>query len=115
MRRLASNGSRYGVRHGFAGLRFAFADPTVRSLLGLISGQIAFGAVVYHWIEGWRLLDAAYFSAITLATVGYGDFAPRTDAGKLFTIGFMLVGIGLFVALVSAVAERIITFRRRAP
>lgn len=112
---MASKGSRHGVRHGLAGLRFAFADPTVRSLPGLIPGLIAFGAVVYHWIEGWRLLAAACFLAITLATVGHGDFAPRTDAGKLFTIAFMLVGIGLFVALVSAVAERIITFRRTTP
>ena len=43
--------------------------------------------------EDLRLLDSFYFSVVTLATVGYGDFTPQTDAGKLFTAVYVLVGI----------------------
>ena len=69
-------------------------------------------ATIFYWlVEGWSLLDAVYFSVVTIATVGYGDLAPETTLGKLFTIGFIFSGIGLFVAAVTAVAQAIL----RAP
>jgi Ion channel len=55
------------------------------------------GMVFYHFVEGWRYLDAIYFCSTTLAAVGYGDFLPRTDAGKIFTIFYQFIGIPFFV------------------
>ena len=44
------------------------------------------GTAFYHKFEGWRYLDALYFSSYTITTVGYGDITPKTDIGKIFTI-----------------------------
>jgi len=49
----------------------------------------------YHNIEGWRYLDSAYFCTATVTTIGYGDITPQTDAGKIFTIVFAFMGIGI--------------------
>lgn len=63
-------------------------------------------ATVFYWLaEGWSLLDAAYFSVVTIATVGYGDLTPKTALGKIFTIGYIFAGIGIFVAAVTALAR----------
>ncbi len=59
------------------------------------------GTVVYHFAEGWRWLDSLYFSVITLTTVGYGDFSPATDIGKVFTIIFVLTGIGIIFGFIN--------------
>ena len=61
------------------------------------------GALVYQYLEGWSYLDSLYFSAITLSTVGYGDFSPQTDAGKIFTIIYIGIGVGLILAFINAV------------
>jgi hypothetical protein len=62
---------------------------------------ILIGCVFYTNVEGWRWLDALYFSVISLATVGYGDFTPKTDAGKVFTMGYLIIGIAIFASLIN--------------
>ncbi len=56
---------------------------------------IILGSFVYVSLEGWRFLDALYFTAMTVTTVGYGDIVPITDAGKIFTILFSFFGIAM--------------------
>ena len=74
------------------------------------------GSVFYHLVEGLSYVDAIYFTAMTLTTVGYGDFAPQTVPGKLFTSLYAFVGIGIFLgfaaSLFQAISSRI--RRRRA-
>lgn len=53
------------------------------------------GTLFYHNVEGWRYVDSLYFSAVTMTTIGYGDFSPETDIGKIFTIFFAFLGIGI--------------------
>ena len=67
-------------------------DPDYREILVTTSIVIIVGTVFYHYQEGWRWLDSLYFSIITLTTIGYGDFSPKTDAGKIFTLFILLLG-----------------------
>lgn len=53
------------------------------------------GAGFYSLSEGWSYADALYFVVISLATIGFGDFAPWTTRGKLVTIFYLPVGLVL--------------------
>jgi len=59
------------------------------------------GTFVYHNLEGWRYLDSAFFSVVTVTTIGYGDLTPQTDAGKIFTMFFAFSGIGIAFYVIS--------------
>lgn len=74
-----------------------------RSLLFASSLVLAIGTVAYQWIEGWSWIDAFYFSVITLTTIGYGDLHPVTDPGKLFTVAYIFIGLGLILGFINAV------------
>ena len=78
-------------------------DPHYRSLMGASIIILFGGAAIYSYVEGWRYIDSLYFSAITLTTIGYGDFAPQTDAGKLFTVVYIGFGVGLILAFINTV------------
>jgi len=82
-------------------------DPQFVSLALLAAVAIASGTGFYTLVEGLRVVDAFYFSVVTLTTVGYGDFAPKTDAGKLFTAVYVLVGIGILLTFVTTVAAKV--------
>jgi hypothetical protein len=47
----------------------------------------------FHLVEGWNFLDAAYYTSVTLATVGYGDFTPKSDLGKLGALVLIFTGV----------------------
>ena len=49
--------------------------------------------------------DAAYFCVITLATIGYGDLAPVTQLGKLFTMLYIIAGLGVISAFIGAITR----------
>lgn len=67
------------------------------------------GIVGYEVLEGWKFLDAAYMTVITLATVGYGETHPLSDAGRIFTMCLILGGLTTVsygaVTLTSLVAD----------
>ncbi len=72
------------------------------------------GSVFYHLAEGLSYVDSIYFTAVTLTTVGYGDFTPQTDAGKIFTAVYAFIGIGIFLGFAAALFEEIaVRIRRR--
>ena len=91
-----------------------FHDPEGKLILASVAALLAVGTVVYSILEGWSLVDSLYFSVVTLATVGYGDLTPTTDVAKLFTIGYILTGIGIVAAFASEVAKHRVEVSRPA-
>ena len=87
--------------------------PTFRSILALASMILMSGTVFYRSIEGWSWVDAFFFSATTVSTVGFGDLAPDTDLGKSFTVIYMFVGIGVFVLLFTQLAKAMLKLDNR--
>ena len=69
------------------------------------------GAIFYHLVEGWRYLDALYFSAATMTTVGYGDITPKTVAGKIFTIIYVFTGVAIALYGLSLIASHFVEVR----
>ena len=72
---------------------------------------LAVGTIFYHYEEGFNWIDSFYFTSVTLTTVGYGDFVPATTAGKIFTVVYLFIGIGIILGFINLLAKQRI--RRR--
>ena len=84
-------------------------SPAFRNTAGAISLLLISGTWFYVQVEGWRILDALYFSFITLTTIGYGDLTPKSDAAKIFTMFYAASGIGLFLKIIQMIAQPVET------
>jgi hypothetical protein len=97
-----------GLTRFWLAIRTAWRDPSFRLLAGLTVSLLVVGTWVFHRVEGWSYLDSFYFSAISLATVGYGDFTPKTPAGKLLTVFYIFAGFGLLAAMLTLFANSLV-------
>lgn len=71
------------------------------------------GTLGYHFIEGWSLVESFYTTIVTLSTVGYGDFYPRTWEGRFFTVILIVFGVSTMLYSVGLVGETLFEGRLR--
>jgi hypothetical protein len=50
---------------------------------------------------------------VALATVGFGDLTPTTDGGKLFTIIYIFMGIGVLVGVATKMMQGLVSIHPR--
>ena len=93
-----------GWRFGMV-LRQLWQMAEVRGLLLTTAVTLLGGMFIFRALEGWSYLDALYFSLITLTTVGYGDLSPLTPLGKIMTMLYILLGLGIISSFIVAVAQ----------
>jgi voltage-gated potassium channel len=61
--------------------------------------------VGYVTLEHYGWIDAIYMTVITLGTVGYGEIHPLDNAGRVLTIGVIIIGFTTFVYAVSVLTN----------
>jgi voltage-gated potassium channel len=61
----------------------------------LITLLFLYGILGSYFIMDLNLVDSIYYAVITMATVGYGDYAPHTGIQKIFATTLALGGVAL--------------------
>lgn len=81
--------------------------------LAILLAVLVYGTFGFHYFEreagAPTLVDGLWYSLVTMSTVGYGDFFPKTHAGRfLVGVPLMFVGIGILGYLLSVVSSALV-------
>lgn len=66
------------------------------------------GPFGYMLFEGTSFLNGLYLTVITITTVGYGDIAPATNGGRIFTVLLVFSGAGYVMYIFSQITEAMV-------
>jgi voltage-gated potassium channel len=100
------------IKRFIAGILRNIHSAQFKALFLFVCVILLSGTFFYHSVEHWSYLDSFYFSVITLATVGYGDFTPQTPAGKIFTVFYILTGVGTLLSFITITAANTLNQNR---
>ncbi|CAM1505712.1 Fc.00g113490.m01.CDS01 [Cosmosporella sp. VM-42] len=74
------------------------------------------GAVIFESSEkpyqAWTYFESFYFCFTALTTIGYGDYAPISNAGKAFFVFWSLLALPTMTVLISNAGDTVVKFIR---
>lgn len=66
---------------------------------------LAIGTLFFSLNENWSCLDALYFCAVSLTTVGYGDLRLSFKSSRIFACVYLLLGTLMTAFFLGSIAE----------
>lgn len=82
-------------------------DEETRGIAGVTAVVLLSGTLFYANVEHFSYLDALYFSFTTLTTIGYGDIYSVTAVGKIFTMAYSVIGLGIMASFLAVVVKKL--------
>lgn len=73
-----------------------------------IFSMLVIGPIGFKAFTGFGWIDSMYLATQTVTTVGYGDIAVPTAAGRVFATVFMLLGVGTVLYSLTVIAQAIV-------
>ncbi|CAD6237257.1 unnamed protein product [Miscanthus lutarioriparius] len=96
-----------------------YTSSIARQAIVSVILYISIGVLVYMTnVEGFKgkstfkLVDALYFTIISLCTIGYGDIVPCTTFTKVFTCLFLLVGVHFIDLMLNGLLTNVLDKQR---
>ncbi|OUR73157.1 potassium channel protein [Arcobacter sp. 31_11_sub10_T18] len=76
--------------------------------LVLVQVIMMIGTIGYIVIDDFEILDAIYQTGITFTTVGFGEIAPISEAGRFFTITLIIFGFAVFTLSTAILIDAVV-------
>src|SRR5512141_484772 len=85
----------------------------LRVIFTLLAIHAAISVVGFRVIEGWNWFDAIYMVITTITTIGYREVHELSQAGRIFNVYVIVVGVGLVFLAIGALASALLEFELR--
>jgi uncharacterized membrane protein YkgB len=94
-------------------VRYAMREEGFLVVFGAGVLLVAIGTIAYALGEGWGVVDALYFAVATLTTTSVSDPDLVLDQAwmKVFTVFYILIGIGILVEVLRQLGTAFVAVR----
>jgi Ion channel len=93
--------------------RYAVREDDFLPTFGAGVLLVLIGTVTYSLGEGWNVVDGFYFAVATLTTTSVSDpnLVLDQDWMKVFTVFYLLIGIGILVQILAQLGTAFVAVR----
>ncbi|XP_053952121.1 TWiK family of potassium channels protein 7 [Anastrepha ludens] len=71
------------------------------------------GALLFHKLQNWSVLEALYFCFTSLGTIGFGELAPTGNLTLYLASAYILVGMAVVAMCFSLIQTEIVMWLRK--
>jgi Ion channel len=102
------------LRRVVKAFRYAVREEEFLNIFGAGVLLVVIGTLTYALGAGWNVIDALYFAVATLTTTSVSDPDLVLQDGwlKLFTVFYLLLGIGILVEVLRRLAAAFVVVRQ---
>lgn len=74
---------------------------------------ITLGAVLFHKIQSWNVLESIYFCFTSLGTIGFGDITPKGNLAQYIASGYILFGMAVVAMCFNLIQSELVIWLRK--
>lgn len=74
---------------------------------------VTFGAVLFHRLQNWNVLESLYFCFSSLGTIGFGELVPVGTITQYAASAYILVGMAIVAMCFSLIQSEIAVWMRK--
>jgi len=74
---------------------------------------VSSGAILFHKLQNWSVLESLYFCFTSLGTIGFGEMAPNGSVALYTASAYILVGMAVVAMCFSLIQTEIVLWLRR--
>jgi Ion channel len=102
------------LRRVVKAFRYAVREDEFLNVFGAGVLLVVIGTLTYALGSGWNVVDALYFAVATLTTTSVTDPDLVLQDGwlKLFTVFYLLIGIGILVEILRRLGAAFVVVRK---
>ncbi|SPP78794.1 TWiK family of potassium channels protein 7 [Drosophila guanche] len=71
------------------------------------------GAILFHRLQNWSVLESLYFCFTSLGTIGFGELAPRGTLALYMASAYILVGMAVVAMCFNLIQAEIVHWLRK--
>jgi voltage-gated potassium channel len=103
------------LRRVVKAFRYAVREEEFLNIFGAGVLLVMIGTLTYALGAGWNVIDALYFAVATLTTTSVSDPDLVLQDGwlKLFTVFYLLIGIGILVEILRRLGGAFVVVRKQ--
>lgn len=68
---------------------------------------ILLGSFIFTHTDNWRLFESFYFVYISMSTIGFGDYVPKSSVSMIASSVYLLFGLALTSMCINVIQERL--------
>jgi voltage-gated potassium channel len=80
----------------------------LRVLVAVLVLLVVIGTAGFHFIEGWSWFDGFYMVITTFTTIGYTEVHSLSQAGRVFNVFLILMGVGNVFLIIGALTQSVL-------
>lgn len=74
---------------------------------------ITLGALLFHRIQNWGVLESLYFCFTSLGTIGFGELSPKGNVAQYAASAYILAGMAVVAMCFSLIQTELIMWLRK--